>query len=119
MTVVVPAHALTVDTKLENPKLEARAQTLFHELRCVVCQSEAISDSPAQVASDMRKHVRNQIMAGKSDDEIKNYLVAQYGERVLMRPKMNERNALLWFGPLFILIAGGFFAWRSLFRGKV
>jgi len=115
---VTPAYALTVDTPLPDAAQEARAQALFHELRCVVCQSEAIADSPAEVARDMRRVVREEIAAGKTDEETKAMLVAQYGERVLMKPPV-QNHRLLWFAPLLLLLAGGAFAWKNLFgRGQ-
>lgn len=110
------AFALTVDERLPEPVQEARAQNLFHALRCVVCAGEAIADSPAEVARDMRRGVREQIAAGKSDDDIESTLVAQYGERVLMMPKKNRRNALLWLAPLLLLAGGGWLARKTVFR---
>ena len=111
-----PATALNVDDKLPEAAQEMRAQNLFHALRCVVCQSEAIADSPAEVAKDMRRSVRESIAAGKSDDDIKTSLVAHYGERVLMMPEKNPRNALLWFAPFLLLLAGAWLAAKSVFR---
>ncbi|MDX2074507.1 MAG: cytochrome c-type biogenesis protein [Alphaproteobacteria bacterium] len=113
---ISPAAALTVDAKLPDRAQEARAQALFHELRCVVCQGEAIADSPADVARDLRRVVREEIASGKSDDEVKSFLVDHYGERVLMMPVKNTRNAPLWLLPLILLLGGALFAWKRLFR---
>ncbi len=111
-----PAIALTVDDKLPDSAQEARAQSLFHELRCVVCQSESVADSPAEVARDMRRSVREKVAAGKSDDDIKAGLVAHYGERVLMMPEKNQRNALLWLAPILLLVGGAWLAAKNIFR---
>lgn len=110
-----PTLALTIDEKLADSAMEARAQHLFHALRCVVCQSEAIDDSPAEVARDMRRTVREAIAAGKSDEEIKALLIAHYGERVLMMPQRNARNALLWLVPFLLLLGGGWISAKKLF----
>jgi cytochrome c-type biogenesis protein CcmH len=110
-----PALAITVDDKLTDSAMEARAQQLFHELRCMVCAGESIADSPAEVARDMRIYVRQQISEGKSDKEILDTLASQYGEGVLMMPPL-ENHALLWAMPLLLLAAGGVMARKYLFR---
>lgn len=112
-----PAFALNVDTPLPDAAEEARAQALFYELRCVVCEGEAIADSPAGVARDMRNYARQLITQGKSDDDIKAMFTTQYGEQVLMRPPI-EKHRMLWLAPLLILCAGIALCWRGLFRGK-
>jgi cytochrome c-type biogenesis protein CcmH len=99
------AYALNVDTPLPNAVQEARARALFYEIRCVVCQSEPIADSPADVANDMRRLVRERIAAGDSDEAIKTYLVSRYGDAVLMQPPLNAETSLLWFGP-FVMLSG-------------
>lgn len=110
------SFALTVDDKLPDAAQEMRAQTLFRAIRCVVCQSEAIADSPAEVARDMRRNVREQIASGKSDEQIKETLVAHYGERVLMMPEKSARNAPLWVVPILLLLGGLLVAWKKAFR---
>ena len=110
------ATALTVDAKLPDATQEVRAQALFHTLRCVVCQSESVADSPAEVARDMRRAVREEIAAGKSDEAITDEMVSRYGERVLMMPERNARNAPLWIAPLLLLLAGALAAWKIAFR---
>ena len=109
-----PAHALVVDAPLRDRAMEARAQALFRDVRCVVCAGEAIADSPALVAADMRRAVRQQIAEGKTDATIRNELVAQYGERVLMLPSF-AKNLWLWLTPLLLLAAGMVLAWRHVF----
>lgn len=113
-----PAFALTPDAPLADATLEKRALNLFHEIRCVVCESEAISDSPAAIARDMRRMVRAEIAAGKSDEAIMEQLEMTYGERVLMMPHVSPANSLLWFGPLLVLGVGALVAWSQLFRKK-
>jgi cytochrome c-type biogenesis protein CcmH len=90
----------------EDPVLEHRLQVLAKELRCLVCQNESLADSQADLASDLRREVRELMRAGKSDAEIKQYLVARYGDFVLYRPPMKSTTYLLWVGP-FLLLAGG------------
>ena len=93
------------DRPLPDAAQEARAQRLFDGIRCVVCQHEAIADSPAVIAADMRGLVREQIAAGRSDAEIKQDLVRRYGDFVLFRPPVRAVTWLLWFGPV-VLMAG-------------
>lgn len=113
------ANALTVDTPLPDAAQEARARALFYEIRCVVCQSESIADSPADVAADLRRAVRERIVAGDGNETIKAYLSSRYGDAVLMRPPLEARTLALWFGPLLLLLAGGLLAWRRLFRTTI
>jgi cytochrome c-type biogenesis protein CcmH len=100
------AFALSIDVPLENPTDEARAQALFHQFRCVVCQSESVADSPADVAKDVRSAIRSAIQEGKSDDEISATLVASYGEFILMKPPFEPHYYLLWLMPLLVLVVG-------------
>ena len=93
------------DEPLASPGAEARAQRLFTVVRCVVCQHESIADSPAGIAADLRGLVREQIAAGKTDDEIKADLLRRYGDYVLFQPPLRIGTWLLWFGP-FVLAAG-------------
>ena len=95
-------------TSIDYPVLEARYLSLTHELRCMQCQNESIADSPVGLASDLRREVRSMLLAGKSDDEVRNYMVSRYGEFILFRPRFSVRNAWLWFAPpLFLLIGLG------------
>lgn len=93
--------------RLSDPAKEARARTLFREVRCVVCQSESIDDSEADIAHDLRQAVREQVAAGRSDAEIKRYLVARYGEFVLLKPSFSWGNAALWLTPFLAALGGG------------
>jgi cytochrome c-type biogenesis protein CcmH len=99
--------AVMPDEMLPDPAQEARARTLSHELRCLVCQNESIDDSNADLAADLRRLVRQRIAAGDSDEQVKRYLVARYGEFVLLKPPVEPATYLLWFGPLAVLLLGG------------
>jgi cytochrome c-type biogenesis protein CcmH len=90
--------ALAVDSTppLPNPVLQQRYLALTHELRCMQCQNESLADSPVGLASDLRRDVRELLQAGQSDDQIRDHMVARYGEFILLRPRMNWRNAWLW-----------------------
>ena len=87
---------------------EKHFRALVTELRCVMCQNQSLADSNAMVAHDLRREVLALMRQGRSDREIKDYLVARYGEFVLYKPRVEERTWLLWFGPIAVLLAGGF-----------
>ena len=107
-----PALAVLPDEVLSDPALEARARALSAELRCMVCQNQSIDDSNADLAHDLRVLVRERIEAGDSDEEVIDYIVSRYGEFVLLKPRFNLRNALLWTTPVVLLLAGGVFILR-------
>ena len=94
-----------------DPALDTRLKKLEEELRCLVCQNQSLADSSAPLAEDLRREVRQLAVAGKSDDEIKQYLVARYGDFVLYRPPVKSTTWLLWFGPFVLLAAGGVTWW--------
>lgn len=110
------AQAWEVDTPLPDAAQEARAQALFAQLRCVVCEGQALSDSHASLAQDMRRLVREKIHAGESDDAILRFLVERYGEHILLTPPLSAGTILLWFSPLFILVLAGWYGWRHYER---
>jgi len=87
---------------------EKRAQNLFKEIRCLVCQSQTISDSNSELASDLKALIREQILSGKSDNDIKSFLADKYGDWILMTPPFNKLTYILWISPLIILIFGVF-----------
>jgi cytochrome c-type biogenesis protein CcmH len=91
---------------LDDPVLEARYQTLVSELRCLVCQNENIAESNAELARDLRARVREMLVDGASDQEIKRYMTDRYGDFVLYRPPMRANTLLLWFGPAILLLLG-------------
>jgi cytochrome c-type biogenesis protein CcmH len=93
--------------RLPDPAQEARARDLFKEVRCLVCQNESIDDSEAQLAGDLRRIVREQVKAGRSDGEIRAFLVQRYGEFVLLKPRFSAGNAALWLAPVGVLLVGG------------
>jgi cytochrome c-type biogenesis protein CcmH len=86
---------------------EARFHALASELRCVMCQNQSLADSNAQIARDLRREVLDLMREGRSDAEIKDFLVARYGEFVLYRPRVEGSTWLLWLGPVVLLLAGG------------
>ena len=90
----------------DDPAVEARLNKLSKELRCLVCRNESLADSPAGLADDLRREIREQIKAGKSDKEIIAFLQARYGEYILYRPRVTPLTYLLWFGPFVVLLAG-------------
>jgi cytochrome c-type biogenesis protein CcmH len=90
----------------DDPVLEQRVMNLSRELRCLVCQNETLADSRADLADDLRNQIREQMKAGKSDQEIIAYLTARYGDFVLYRPRVRPITYLLWFGPFVFLIGG-------------
>ena len=107
-SVASPALAVEPSEMLADPALEARAQALDAEIRCIKCQSEAIASSNAEWAADARIASRELIAAGKTDAEVLTFFVERYGEFVLMRPNASGANWLLWAaGPLMLLLAGG------------
>lgn len=101
------AFAVQPDEVLADPALEARARALSAELRCMVCQNQSIDDSDASLARDLRILVRERIKAGDTDEQVLAYIVARYGEFVLLKPRFSLRNALLWGTPAVLLIIGG------------
>src|SRR5437879_5565457 len=108
LAILSPAIALGPDEVLSDPALEARARSLSKELRCMVCQNQSIDDSEAPLARDLRMLVRERLQAGESDQQVIDFLVARYGEFVLLRPRFSWHTALLWFGPATILIIGAY-----------
>ena len=94
--------------RLPDPVLEARAKALFPQIRCMVCQNESIDDSQADLAVDLRKIVREEVAAGRSDAEVRTYLVQRYGEFVMLKPAFSLTNAALWVTPFAIVLLGLF-----------
>ena len=110
-----PAAAVNPDEMLADPALEERARDLSANLRCMVCQNQSIDDSNAPLARDLRILVRERIEAGDSDDEVIEFLVARYGEFVLLTPRMSAATIALWAAPVVLLVLGGGLA-LMLFR---
>lgn len=112
--VAEPASAVEPDEILSDPTLEARARAISAELRCLVCQNQSIDDSNAPLARDLRLLVRERLKAGDSNREVKDYLVARYGEFVLLNPPFGWHTLALWLAPVLILAAALAAAWRTL-----
>lgn len=102
-----PVAAVLPEEQLADPALEARAREISRELRCVVCQNQSIDDSDAPLAADLRAIVRERLTAGDTDEEVMAYIVARYGNFVLLKPPLELQTILLWSAPLLVLIPGG------------
>lgn len=100
------AAASDPSERLPDPAQEARARALFTQVRCLVCQNESIDDSDAELAGDLRKVVREQIAAGRTDAQVKSFLTDRYGQFVLLKPAFSLANAVLWLGPFLAALAG-------------
>ena len=108
LALAAPVHAVEPSEVLPDPALEARAREIGRALRCVVCQNQSIDDSNAEVARDMRRAVRERLVAGDSDTSVFDFMVARYGDYVLLKPPFKTGTLVLWLGaPLVLLIAGG------------
>jgi len=105
------AHAVQPDEIMADPVKEARARDLSRELRCMVCQNQSIDDSEAPLARDLRILVRERIAAGDSDAQVMDFLVARYGEFVLLKPRLKPHTLLLWLLPPLALVGGGLAMW--------
>lgn len=114
----LPALAVEPEERLDDPVLEARARAISRELRCVVCDGEVIDDSNADIARDLRILVRERLVAGDTDQEVRDYVVERYGEYVLLRPPFSARNAALWIAPFVLLGAGGALAFYFVRRQR-
>jgi len=110
------AHAVQPDEIMSDPAKESRARDLSRELRCMVCQNQSIDDSDAPLARDLRLLVRERIASGDSDAQVIDFLVARYGEFVLLKPRFNSRTLLLWLLPPLALAGGGLALWANMRR---
>ena len=107
MLMPLAASAVDVDA-MPTPELQQRYDDLTHELRCMQCQNQSIADSPLGLASDLRRDVREQLIAGKTDEEIRTAMVARYGNFILFRPPFKPGTAWVWIAPFLLLILGVF-----------
>ena len=103
-----------IDEKIDNKVLEDRAQRLFKELRCMVCQNQSLSDSDAGLAVDLRSLIREKVTGGSSNLEIKNFLVERYGDYILLKPQFSAVNLVLWMAPVLFLIIIFYIALRNI-----
>jgi cytochrome c-type biogenesis protein CcmH len=110
------AHAVQPDEIMPDPGKEARARELSRELRCMVCQNQSIDDSDAPLARDLRLLVRERIASGDSNAQVIDFLVARYGEFVLLKPRFNSHTLLLWLLPPLALAGGGLALWVNMRR---
>lgn len=106
------AHAEDVPLQFPNAAEQARYDALISTLRCLVCQNQTLADSEAGLAQDLRKIIHDRIIAGQSDEQIKKFLIARYGDFVLYRPPLQSNTWLLWFGPFLLLVVAAFVWWR-------
>ena len=118
LLVIPTTFAVQPDEILADSALEERARDLSKELRCVVCQNEAIDTSNAGMARDMRVLLRERLVAGDSDDQVRDFFVARYGDYVLMNPPIKASTYVLWFGPAIVLLLAAAFVWRAARRRK-
>lgn len=111
------ASAFAIDpTVLPDAMLQKRYEHLTHEFRCMQCQNNSIADSPVGLASDLRRDVKELLLAGKSDDEIRDYMVQRYGDVILFKPPFKPRTAWVWIAPMIVLAGGLFVGFRIVRR---
>lgn len=109
LTLSSPAWPVGVDRDmLKDPVLEARAREVMKSLRCLVCQNQSIEESNAGLARDLRQIVRERVLAGDSNDQVRDYVVDRYGDWVLLKPPFKLKTYILWFGPLVLFLWGGY-----------
>jgi cytochrome c-type biogenesis protein CcmH len=118
LLVAFAGTALAIDSEkaFEDPALQSRYEQINRELRCLVCQNQTIADSNATLAQDLRREVREMIEAGKSDEEIRTFMIERYGDFVLYRPRMTASTFLLWAAPVLLLLLGAFIGIRYVRR---
>jgi cytochrome c-type biogenesis protein CcmH len=114
VAMAVPSFAIDTQRAFDDPALQARYEQINRELRCLVCQNQTIADSNATLAQDLRREVREMIEAGKSDAEIRDFMIERYGDFVLYRPRMTPVNFLLWGAPVLLLLLGTFVGIRII-----
>jgi cytochrome c-type biogenesis protein CcmH len=107
-----PGFAIDPVAPLPDPAEQARYVALTRELRCLKCMGETVADTPAMFAVDIRRQVREMVQAGKSDEEVRQYMVDRYGEIILLRPRWSARNAWLWLAPVLLLLSGAWIGWN-------
>jgi cytochrome c-type biogenesis protein CcmH len=106
MPFMANSQVVIEDKPSDDPVVEQRLAKLSHELRCLKCQNQTLAESPSSIAADLRREIREQIKAGKSDKEITAFLTQRYGDFILYRPRVTPMTYLLWFGPFILLIGG-------------
>lgn len=118
LLLAIGAQALAIDTEaaFDDPVLQHRYESINRELRCLVCQNQTIADSNATLAQDLRREVREMIAAGKTDDEIREFMIERYGDFVLYRPRLTAQNFLLWAAPVLLLLVAAAVLFRVVRR---
>jgi len=111
-----PVLAIDADDPLSDPARQATYERLTEEVRCLVCQNQTIGDSTAPLAADLRREIRQLLEEGKSEEEIKVFLLDRYGDFVLYRPRFKASTAMLWLAPVLLLLAGALALWRVIRR---
>ncbi len=111
LLLALPAAALQPEERLADPILETRARAISQEIRCLVCQNQSVDDSDADLARDLRRIIRERLTAGDTDAAVKSFLVARYGDFVLLRPPFRASTLFLWLIPFAIIICGGIVFW--------
>lgn len=112
------ASAVPPAEQLPDPAQEERAVALQKQLRCLVCQGQSLDESNAPLAADLRRLIRSHIAAGESDEDVKRYLVARYGDFILMKPPLERDTVFLWFGPAVLLLLGAGIATIVIYRAS-
>jgi cytochrome c-type biogenesis protein CcmH len=112
LTVALAARALDANGQLEDPLLQTRFESIAKELRCLVCQNESIADSNAELAVDLRRQVREMLVAGKSDDAIFKFMTDRYGEFVRFAPPLETKTVFIWGAPFIMLVVAGTIIFR-------
>lgn len=112
------AFAVQPDEMLQDASLEQRARDISRNIRCLVCQGEAIDESNAELAGDLRQLIRQRLVAGDTDEQVFSYLQARYGDYILMNPPLKIETVFLWFLPPFVLLTGAAIAWFYFLRRK-
>lgn len=114
---LLPAtHAADTPFEFDSPERQAKYQQLLEELRCLVCQNQSLADSHADLAQDLRDEVYRMLGEGKSDEEIRDFMVSRYGDFVLYKPPMRTSTSLLWFGPFILIVIAGAVVWRTVVK---
>lgn len=112
----LPVFAMDPDPPLPDPAQQAVYERLTREVRCLVCQNQTIADSTAPLAADLRREIRGLVEQGKGEEEVKDFLLARYGDFVLYRPRLRPATIALWAAPAALLVLGGFGLWRTVQR---
>jgi cytochrome c-type biogenesis protein CcmH len=113
-----PSARPAVPAPLEDPALDKRVAGLAHELRCLVCQNQSLAESNAPLAVDLRNQIREQLAKGASEREVREFMVARYGDFVLYKPPLKASTVALWAGPFVLLVVGALVLWRRLARRR-